>query len=338
MVTPALKAASKDLEPVTTPVAGGTEKVAKDPCISRTSTPVERQQLAAAEAYAEKSQMEGSKEAAVQALERPYTTSYFLPGKLEGRPVQFLVDTGCTTNLLSKHVFDRLPERVRNELEESDSHGVMADGTQLPFYGVIRLSFRVRDVKTEEVFVVSRINEDAILGMPFLVTHNCSMEFHQPVIQVDGRELKCTDRHGRLLIGSVQVTHELIVPPRTEMAVPCRVTTKNFCPLGVIEGQTDGLPVATSLNPPGATQAEEPTVEPAVEPEQAVLPPEPTLSQPTTTGRPSRVIKKLMRYKDYECYPCMDEPGDKEPVETILSCLVEEATPDSLEAIGPGCS
>ena len=39
-------------------------------------------------------------------------------------------------------------------------------GTQLPFYGVTRLPLRVRDVKTEETFVVSRINEDAILGMP----------------------------------------------------------------------------------------------------------------------------------------------------------------------------
>ena len=35
------------------------------------------------------------------------------------------------------------------------------------------------------------------------------------------------------------------------MAVPCRVTTRNFCPLGVIEGQKDGLPVAASLNRPG---------------------------------------------------------------------------------------
>ena len=188
----------------------------------------------------------------MRVLEKPYTTSYFLPGKLEGRPVQFLVDTGCTTNLLSKQVFDRLPERVKNCLEESDSHGIMADGTQLPFYGILRLPLRVRDVKTEEVFVVSRINEDAILGMPFLVAHNCSMEFQQPIIQVDGHKLKCTDRHGRLLISSVQITKELVVPPRTEMAVPCRVTTRNFCPLGVIEGQTDGLPVATSLNRPGA--------------------------------------------------------------------------------------
>ena len=72
MVTPA---AGKDLEPVTTPAVESTEKVVMDSCISRTNTPVERQQLAAAEACAKASQMEEFEEAAVQALERPYTTS-----------------------------------------------------------------------------------------------------------------------------------------------------------------------------------------------------------------------------------------------------------------------
>ena len=96
----------------------------------------------------------------------------------------------------------------------------MADGTQLPFYDVLRLPLRVRDVKAEEVFVVSRINEDAILGLPFLVAHNCAMEFNQPIVQVDGRKLKCTDQHGRLLVSSVPITHGLVIPPRTEMAVP----------------------------------------------------------------------------------------------------------------------
>ena len=207
--------------------------------------------LAASRTPSEKSLIDEPVETTVRTLERPYTTSYFLPGKLEGKPVQFLIDTGCTTNLLSKQVFNRLPERVKGYLEESDSHGIMADGTQLPFYGVLRLPLRVRDVKTEATFVVSRINEDAILGMPFLVAHNCSMEFNQPMIQVDGKRLKCTDRHGRLLVSSVQVTRDLVVPPRTEMAVQCRVTTKNFCPIGIIEEHTDGPPVATSLNRPG---------------------------------------------------------------------------------------
>ena len=34
-----------------------------------------------------------------------YTASYFLPGKLEGRSVQFPINTGCTTNLLFKGVW-----------------------------------------------------------------------------------------------------------------------------------------------------------------------------------------------------------------------------------------
>ena len=187
---------------------------------------------------------------AVRVLERPHKPSYFLPGRLEGRPVQFLIDTGCTTNLLSKQVFDRLPGRIRDLLEESDSHGLLADGTQLPFYGVIRLQVRVRDVKTEDVFVVSQISEDAILGMPFLVAHNCSMDFNQPVVQVDGRKLTCTDRHGRLLLSNLQVTREVVVPPRTEMNIQCRVAAKNFSPVGLIEGNPGGLPVASSLNRP----------------------------------------------------------------------------------------
>ena len=83
----------------------------------------------------------------------------------------------------------------------------------MPFYGVLRLPLRVRDVKPEEVFGVSRINEDAILEMPFLVAHYCAMEFNQLIVQIDGKKLKCTDRHCWLLVGSVPVTHELVVPP-----------------------------------------------------------------------------------------------------------------------------
>ena len=87
-----------------------------------------------------------------QALSRPHSISYYLPEKVKGQPIQFLLDTGCTTNLINKQVFDRLPEAVRDQLKESDSHGLLADGTWLPFYGIIRLLICLRDVRTEEVF------------------------------------------------------------------------------------------------------------------------------------------------------------------------------------------
>ena len=53
----------------------------------------------------------------------------------------------------------------------------MTDCTRLPFYGVVQIFIRVKDVRLEEIFVVSQINEDPILGMPFLARHDCKMNF-----------------------------------------------------------------------------------------------------------------------------------------------------------------
>ena len=102
-------------------------------------------------------------------------------------------------------------------------------GKQLPFSGVMRLPICVMVVKREEVFVVSRINKNAILSIKFLVAHNCSMEYDYPIVQVDRMKLKCTDWHGRLLVSNPQVSHELFLPSRTEMVVSCRLATRNVC-------------------------------------------------------------------------------------------------------------
>jgi len=77
---------------------------------------------------------------------QPYGSSYFLTGKLAGKAATFLLDTGCTTNLLSRRLFDTLSARDRANLEPYEGeHGTLADGSCIPFYGVIELTGRVRD-------------------------------------------------------------------------------------------------------------------------------------------------------------------------------------------------
>ena len=169
---------------------------------------------------------------------------------MEGRPAQFLLDTGCTTNLLAKHVFDRLPESIRSQTQECARYGLLADGTRLPFYGIVKLNIRLRQVKTEEVFIISQINEDAILGMPFLVDRHCSMDFRKPIIQLDGHELKCTDRQGRLLSNHIQTVKGGTLPPESERTMLCRVTSRNYCPMGIVEALPDGVLLAASLSRP----------------------------------------------------------------------------------------
>lgn len=185
---------------------------------------------------------------ATQITSKPYKSSYFLPGKIEGKPVQFLLDTGCNTNMIAKSLFDRLPGKVKAQLKECDSHGLMADGTQLPVYGVLDVSGRLRNVKIDDTFVVGRISEDAILGMPFLSRHECPMEFSKPTMTVDGRELACTDRHGHLMLSKVQTIRKLVIAPGTETTLLCRVAAHNPCPVGIIEGQSTELSLAASLN------------------------------------------------------------------------------------------
>ena len=84
--------------------------------------------------------------------------------------------------MLNKQVFNELPGSVQERLKESDNHGLLANGTKLLFYEINWLPTPLREVKTEKVFVVSRLNEDAILGMLFLLAHQCSLELEQPVV------------------------------------------------------------------------------------------------------------------------------------------------------------
>lgn len=100
---------------------------------------------------------------------QPHGDSYFLPGKVAGKAATFLLDSGCTTNLFSRHVFNVLSLKERREIEPyTGKHGTLVDGSCILFYSIIELTGRVRDQVIQETFVISQLEEDAILGMPFL--------------------------------------------------------------------------------------------------------------------------------------------------------------------------
>lgn len=54
-------------------------------------------------------------------IERSYQPSYFLPGRVHRVQIQFLINTGCNTNILSKNAFDRLPLRSQRSCKFATS-------------------------------------------------------------------------------------------------------------------------------------------------------------------------------------------------------------------------
>ena len=119
-----------------------------------------------------------------------YIGSLFVPGRVAGRNLNFLVDTGCTHNLLSRTVFDRLPAQTRQQMVYGETVAAMADGSGLHIYGSIGLSGRLRNVPFEARFlVVCRISDNAILRMEFLSRHDCSVACNKGLLVMGGKTI-----------------------------------------------------------------------------------------------------------------------------------------------------
>lgn len=71
---------------------------------------------------------------------------------------------------------------------------LVAHWSTAQFHGKVTLRCRVRDVVMEKAFTVEKLIGDAILGMPFLMTNECSIHFPRPTISLQGREIMCTDK------------------------------------------------------------------------------------------------------------------------------------------------
>ena len=159
-----------------------------------------------------------------------------MSGKVERLPVLFLIDGGCTLNLLASRVFEKLFPDCKHSLEPFQHQvGKLADGSSLQFLGKLNLTGRLRSEFVKISFVIADIDLEAILGMPFLQSQDCHVRFADSILSINGRQLPCTDRHGIELASKVQVIHNVIIPPYTEQLVPCKLSNPISSDIGMVE-------------------------------------------------------------------------------------------------------
>ena len=98
--------------------------------------------------------------------------------------------------------------------------------------------------------MVGRVSEDVVLGMPFLAKHQCMMIFDFPVLSIAGKQVPCTDRHGRQLTSDIQAVRTVLIPPKMEQIVLARITSLKHSPMGLVEGMGHKIPLTSSLHKP----------------------------------------------------------------------------------------
>ena len=174
----------------------------------------------------------------------------YVPGKIAGSSVTYLLDTGATDNILAKSVFNQLPSKIKSQLNHQTSTASLADGSGLLIYGSITLNCRVRCVPTEITFYVANVAEDAILGMQFFTDYQCHLLLDTAILKIGGHELYCVDKHGNNLSVKVQVTRATRIPANSEYQLQCRLTNTPAGEIGLVEhhSTTDlGFRIASTL-------------------------------------------------------------------------------------------
>lgn len=159
----------------------------------------------------------------------------YIPGKVEGKTLQYLIDTGSSENILSRNLFNTLPPHVKKTLQADETRASLADGSGLLIYGTIHLNCRLRTIAVQITFKVANITDEAILGMKFLKDNKCALFLDKGIIAIQEQMLTCTGRHGEMLTNKVQVLRTIVMPQGSEMQIVCRLATPPSHPMGVVE-------------------------------------------------------------------------------------------------------
>jgi len=102
----------------------------------------------------------------------------YVPGKVCGTPVEFLVDSGANISLISSEVYKSIPIKLRPSLRRWPSDTSTADGTPLTVHGFAEFPITVGDSLTiyNHILCVAMISTAAILGYDFLRQNNAILD------------------------------------------------------------------------------------------------------------------------------------------------------------------
>ena len=104
---------------------------------------------------------------------------WYVTGLVDSKPVDCLIDTGATTNVLSYDAFHKLGGEAKFDLQETDLLIALPNGEKLKVIGKICMPLQLGPrLININMTVVDMPYNHAILGLYFLVKNRISQNFY----------------------------------------------------------------------------------------------------------------------------------------------------------------
>ena len=138
--------------------------------------------------------------------------------ELNGQPTLFLVDSGATDTLLSKQHALELRVLGSSDVEGVNS-GTTATGSSITCYGMKRVDLQLGCESLNGPVIIADIHENGILGMDFMATFGCILDFDAMIMRIYDQTIPLVDKKGKRLSCTCFSARQTTIDPHTEMII-----------------------------------------------------------------------------------------------------------------------
>ena len=147
-----------------------------------------------------------------QLLRVTRESGIYTPGKVETLPVDWLVDTGCTTTIVSARVFNALHPEDRPNLQTFDGKLTSVDGSDVKVLGRAVVNIKIGPKSIRHRVIVADVLNQGILGVDILQQHKMTLNFATKTLQSDDCDIKLKCQAGTFRACRVSVSEHTVIP------------------------------------------------------------------------------------------------------------------------------
>lgn len=141
---------------------------------------------------------------------------FFVDGSAQGVHVEWLLDSGCRSTLLSWNSFMKIPEPPL--LNSFMGSLVSADGKPIHVYGQVTLWISVRDLCVQHDVIVADISNEGLIGSEFMETHEMVIDFGRRTVWCGSMEDESRNA-GRIKVCRISARETVCIPAASRMII-----------------------------------------------------------------------------------------------------------------------
>lgn len=144
-----------------------------------------------------------------------WDNGFYISGFLNGLSIDFLFESGSTSNIISSKTYEVLSENSKPELARSDLVLQGVNGVQLQTLGIAAFEITFKDQKEQQTAIICDIELPAILGQDFLIRNVDRIDYRKMEMKVGNSLLPCWVKGEAEAVCAVHVTKFTTIPPLT---------------------------------------------------------------------------------------------------------------------------